>query len=209
MEEVTANGHLMLGYKTPPTCELLDLLLKNRRPSGPFNEVWPNIIISDVHTAKDVDLLMVLGVTHIVNAADGPSQIDTGPAFYSHTPTLIQYYGVEAPDSRDFNITPFFYPTARFIHTARTQHSGKVLVHCARGISRSATLVLAYLMIYEGLTVSEAIKAVRCHRNILPNAGFLQQLRELDIQLSLQRQSALSSPLSASSIFPSTDCTDP
>lgn len=64
----------------------------------------------------------------------------------------------------------------------------KVLVHCARGVSRSATLVLAYLMIYEKLTIAEAINVVCAHRNILPNAGFLQQLRQLDSNLNLQRK---------------------
>lgn len=64
---------------------------------------------------------------------------------------------------------------------------GKVLVHCARGISRSATLVLAYLMLREGLTLVEALEAVRRHRNILPNAGFLNQLRQLDASLARQR----------------------
>lgn len=60
-------------------------------------------------------------------------------------------------------------------------------MHCARGISRSATLVLAYLMLREGLTLVEALEAVRRHRNILPNAGFLNQLRQLDASLGLQR----------------------
>lgn len=69
---------------------------------------------------------------------------------------------------------------------------GKVLVHCARGVSRSATLVLAYLMIYENLTIAEAIHTVCVHRNILPNAGFLQQLRRLDSNLNLQRKGSIS-----------------
>lgn len=63
-----------------------------------------------------------------------------------------------------------------------------MLVHCARGVSRSATLVLAYLMIYERLTVAEAIEAVRGHRNILPNVGFLEQLRDLDARLAVQKK---------------------
>ncbi|KAI4886364.1 hypothetical protein NFI96_004711 [Prochilodus magdalenae] len=191
MGERTADGHLSFAYKTPPICELLDLLVKGHRRCGPFDEVWPNIIVSDARTAKDVDLLKVLGVTHIVNAADGPTRIHTGSAFYSQAQLQVRYYGVAAPDSRDFNMSQFFYPTARFIHSALTTHSGKVLVHCARGISRSATLVLAYLMIYQGLTLSEAIQAVRPHRSILPNVGFLQQLRELDADLTLQRQTAM------------------
>lgn len=63
-----------------------------------------------------------------------------------------------------------------------------MLVHCARGISRSAALVLAYLMLREGLTLVEAVEAVRRHRNILPNAGFLKQLCQLDSALALQRE---------------------
>ncbi|XP_046709174.1 dual specificity phosphatase 29-like isoform X3 [Silurus meridionalis] len=132
-------------------------------------------------TATDLTLLNTLKVTHVVNAAHGPTHINTGFAFYSHA--HIQYHGVEAPDSRDFNLSMFFQTTADFIHTALSQDSGKVLVHCARGVSRSATLVLAYLMIHKRLTVAEAITAVRGYRNILPNVGFLEQLRELDARL--------------------------
>lgn len=63
---------------------------------------------------------------------------------------------------------------------------GKVLVHCAMGLSRSSSLVLAYLMIHEDMTLVEAIKAVAQHRNICPNSGFLEQLRELDKKLHYQ-----------------------
>lgn len=64
--------------------------------------------------------------------------------------------------------------------------SGKVFVHCAMGVSRSGALVLAYLMICQGLSLTEAIIAVRLNRDIGPNAGFLGQLVELE--LSLRRQ---------------------
>lgn len=67
--------------------------------------------------------------------------------------------------------------------------AGKVFVHCAMGLSRSATLVLAYLMIYENMTLVDAIKAVSANRNISPNNGFLEQLRELDVKLHCQGSS--------------------
>lgn len=54
------------------------------------------------------------------------------------------------------------------------------------GLSRSSTLVLAYLMIHENMTLVDAIKAVSANRNISPNAGFLEQLRELDKELHSQ-----------------------
>ncbi|XP_053197023.1 dual specificity phosphatase 29-like [Scomber japonicus] len=175
-------------YQTPPTCDLLSLLLKNRRPTGAVNEVWPNLYIGNAATAQDKTLLVNLGITHVVNAADGPQRINTGPHFYKDTNIL--YHGVEAPDCKHFDLSPFFTETADFIHSALNQ-KGKVLVHCARGISRSATLVLAFLMIKERRTLVDALEAVRKHRNILPNVGFLNQLCILDSFLALQRRTTL------------------
>ncbi|KAI4886102.1 hypothetical protein NFI96_020205 [Prochilodus magdalenae] len=59
------------------------------------------------------------------------------------------------------------------------------------GVSRSATLVLAFLMICEELTLMEAARAVRQHRDICPNPGFLNQLRHLDIRLIRERKRKL------------------
>lgn len=56
------------------------------------------------------------------------------------------------------------------------------------GVSRSATLVLAFLMIVEGLSLVEAVAAVKPHRDIYPNPGFLQQLRSLDMSLERERR---------------------
>lgn len=58
--------------------------------------------------------------------------------------------------------------------------SGKVFVHCAVGVSRSATLVLAYLMIHHRLSLLAAIRSVQQKRWIFPNRGFLRQLIALD-----------------------------
>lgn len=60
---------------------------------------------------------------------------------------------------------------------------GKILVHCQVGISRSATIVLAYLMLKQNMTLVEAIKKVKDERGIYPNQGFLRQLINLHIKL--------------------------
>lgn len=67
---------------------------------------------------------------------------------------------------------------------------GKVLVHCTVGVSRSATLVLAYLMIRQNLTLVDAIKTVKDHRGVIPNRGFLRQLSGLDIILRESRKTS-------------------
>lgn len=63
--------------------------------------------------------------------------------------------------------------------------SGRVLVHCLYGVSRSVTCVLAYLMIKQGLTLKEAVRQVVQRRAIArPNDGFLYQLLALEKKLT-------------------------
>lgn len=57
------------------------------------------------------------------------------------------------------------------------------MVHCKVGASRSATIVLAFLMIKRYMTVQEAVRMVRAKREIAPNEGFLQQLCDLNDKL--------------------------
>ena len=54
--------------------------------------------------------------------------------------------------------------------------SGKVFVHCFKGVSRSATIVLAYLMVRNNLDLMEAVRVLRAKRKIHPNDGFIRQL---------------------------------
>ncbi|XP_063814736.1 dual specificity phosphatase 29-like isoform X2 [Pseudophryne corroboree] len=177
------------GYCTPGAFELERLFWHGAAKFTHVNEVFTNLYIGDERTALDRYGLEKSGFTHILNAAHGRWNVDTGEEYYSDM--TVEYYGVEAEDLPKFNLSQFFYPAAKFIHTALTSSSNnKVLVHCAMGRSRSASLVLAYLMIYEKMTIVDAIDQVLKHRCILPNRGFLKQLRELDIQLALERRAA-------------------
>ena len=65
--------------------------------------------------------------------------------------------------------------------------TGKVLVNCLKGMSRSSTVVLAYLMLRKNMTAMDALTVVRRHREVCPNDGFLQQLAELDNKLRRER----------------------
>ncbi|XP_021100388.1 inactive dual specificity phosphatase 27 isoform X2 [Heterocephalus glaber] len=56
------------------------------------------------------------------------------------------------------------------------------------GISRSAVLVAAYLMIFHNMAILEALMTVRKKRAIYPNDGFLKQLRELNEKLMEERE---------------------
>uniref|UniRef100_A0A3Q2QEL5 Dual specificity protein phosphatase n=1 Tax=Fundulus heteroclitus TaxID=8078 RepID=A0A3Q2QEL5_FUNHE len=172
------KSHLAVQGESPSLTELREILWTNRKPVGSVDQVWPKLYVGDESVARDKARLSSLGVTHVLNAAAGQCRINTGPRFY--TDTEVVYHGVEAPDHPEFDLRPFFSSAARFIDSG-LKENGKVLVHCAMGVSRSGALVLAYLMIHQGLTLVEAITAVRLCRDIGPNSGFLEQLRQLDL----------------------------
>uniref|UniRef100_A0A8C8SWW6 Dual specificity protein phosphatase n=1 Tax=Pelusios castaneus TaxID=367368 RepID=A0A8C8SWW6_9SAUR len=163
------------SYQTPPLTELQRLLWTHHPSTGHVNEVW--------YIARDKEQLRRMGITHIVNAAAGRFHIDTGAKFYRDL--RVDYYGIEADDDPHFDLSIYFYQAARYIRSAL--NSSRVLVHCAMGISRSATLVLAFLMICENKTLVDAIQTVCKHRGVCPNSGFLKQLQELDMQLVRER----------------------
>ncbi|XP_063048107.1 dual specificity phosphatase 29-like [Engraulis encrasicolus] len=174
------------NYLTPGVFELQQLFLKGggggAKPAH-VNEVWPRLLIGDEKTALERPQLLAMGVTHVLNASEGKwNSVATGPAYYSGMG--IQYHGIVAEDTPTFNMAPFFGPASDFIHQAL----GRVLVHCVRGRSRSAVLVLAYLMLRERLSLLEAVTVVMDQRCVLPNRGFIKQLRELDITLQQQQQ---------------------
>ncbi|CAH2321682.1 dual specificity phosphatase 13-like [Pelobates cultripes] len=146
-------------------------------------------VIKRKFTARDKSVLRELGITHILNAASGKYRINTGPEFYKDL--HIDYYGVEADDDANFDLSVYFHPAAQFIRTGLQSNKGKVLVHCAMGISRAASIVLAFLMISEGLTLVDALRTVGEHRDIFPNHGFLEQLRQLDIKLENKKGSRI------------------
>ncbi|KAK7122234.1 hypothetical protein R3I94_019378 [Phoxinus phoxinus] len=180
MPRTAADGR----YETPSASDLQRLLWVKPGTSGHLDEVRPGIYIGDMYAAKDKRMLQSLNITYVLNAAHGKLNVNTGASYYRDT--KITYRGVEAFDMPSFDLSPFFYSTAKFIKSAMSTPGGKVLVHCAMGLSRSSSLVLAYLMIHEDMTLVEAIKAVALHRNICPNSGFLEQLRELDKKLHFQ-----------------------
>ncbi|RWS30232.1 dual specificity protein phosphatase 3-like isoform X1 [Leptotrombidium deliense] len=175
-----------------PSCSPEELMLILTLPSGgrlelptdPYNEVVPNIYIGDGTTALCVSHLKRLRVTHVLNAACGKDKslymINTSESFYKESG--IKFMGIEALDMSTFHLLPHFFKAAEFIHNA-IENNGKVYVHCRQGISRSSTLVLAYLMIKRGLTVQEAVRIVRRNREIIPNSGFLKQLCVLNEEL--------------------------
>lgn len=86
----------------------------------------------------------------------------------------IKYKYVEIDDKPDMPIADHFEDSIKYIKEA----GGKpVLVHCSAGVSRSASIVTAYLMKEKNMSVKEALAYIKKRRSrINPNSGFINAL---------------------------------
>uniref|UniRef100_A0A674P915 Dual specificity phosphatase 22b n=1 Tax=Takifugu rubripes TaxID=31033 RepID=A0A674P915_TAKRU len=76
--------------------------------------------------------------------------------------------------------TQHFKQSIMFMHESRLKGEG-CLVHCLAGVSRSVTLVVAYIMTVTRLGWSDALAAVKAARPCAaPNVGFQRQLQEFE-----------------------------
>jgi len=83
-------------------------------------------------------------------------------------------------DTPGVEISKYFQEAHNFIEEGRAKNC-KVLVHCEGGISRSPTIVIAYLMRYNGMTLKDALEHVSQKRPIIsPNMGFMNELKKYE-----------------------------
>ena len=137
--------------------------------STSFNvhEISRGVYIGDIASASNFKELKALGITHIVIAVLGVT-----PQF----PNAFRYRTLPVMDVETEDIRPYFNSTIEFIDNAVVT-GGKVLVHCMCGVSRSATIVAAWLMTQNGCSVDETIKFLQEKRQCVnPNPAFRDQL---------------------------------
>lgn len=86
--------------------------------------------------------------------------------YLNHPQTEIPHYlYIPGEDHERFNLSIYFDKSADFIDKVLKETN--VLVHCMAGISRSVSLVLAYLMKYHQMPFREALSNVRKKRRIV------------------------------------------
>ncbi|KAH1112267.1 hypothetical protein GLYMA_04G200300v4 [Glycine max] len=153
---------------------LISEAANTERPSAVTNSLF----IGGALAARSTYTLQRLGITHILCLCTNEiGQSD------SQFPDLFTYKNFSVCDDEDSNISSIFEEACDFIdYVEQAGHS--VLVHCFEGKSRSATLVLAYLMLRKKFTLLEAWNALkRVHRRSQPNDGFAKILLDLDQKL--------------------------
>ena len=79
---------------------------------------------------------------------------------------------IELSDTPQTNIIQYFIKSLKFMD----ETDDKVFVHCFAGVSRSATLVIAYFMWKKEISFKKSYDFVNQYRFVSPNIGFTRQL---------------------------------
>ncbi|KAF8344509.1 protein-tyrosine phosphatase-like protein [Amanita rubescens] len=136
----------------------------------------PSLYLGPRSAASSIQFLTGNAITHVLSVGVNPSRKFEG----------VIYHRISLSDSVDSSISKVVDAACEIIDEAiaSKKGTGKILVHCQAGISRSPTIVAAYLMTRKRMTLKASLGKIVCVRpQILPNMGFLQQLKEMEVEL--------------------------
>jgi len=154
------------------------------------DEIRPRLYLGTMADAAYWPLLKALGVTHILNCA-----VEAQKTRSPYEPHGIRYMLLplhDSPETAQLLCKQRFRAlreATRFIQTCiktKNQRQG-IFVHCVQGLSRSAAIVAAYLMEYEGLPMDRAIQEVRSrHKGCLTSHHWQAMLCKFNTDLLAQ-----------------------
>ena len=135
------------------------------KDATPIDHIIDNIYLGDFRTADNIDMLRQYNITHIINCAFNlPNRF----------PEQITYKRLDLRDEPDQPITERLEEAYQFIKENKDKN---IFVHCVFGKSRSASVVIFYVMKEKKMNFQEAKNFVKNIRNIVePNSGFESEL---------------------------------
>ena len=130
----------------------------------PMSQITDNLYLGNFYDALNIKKLSKIGIKKVLS-------LITDKQLLSY-PIEIEHKLIYINDLPRENIIKYFGECLLFIDDNK-----KVLVHCMAGSSRSASIVIAYLMWKNQLDFKETVKFVEQIRPCInPNYGFVKQL---------------------------------
>ncbi|XP_066495717.1 dual specificity protein phosphatase 2 [Tiliqua scincoides] len=140
---------------------------------GPV-EILPFLYLGSCYHSSNREVLESLGITAVLNVSSSCP---------NHFEGQFLYKSIPVEDNQMAEISVWFQEAINFIDSVKNS-GGRVLVHCQAGISRSATICLAYLIQSRRVRLEEAFDFVKQRRGVIsPNFGFMGQLLQFETEV--------------------------
>ena len=135
------------------------------------------LFISGYKTASTLSDLQNLKITNIINCS--------GDLCENLEFSGIHYLTLNIRDNVSENIECIFYKCINYIDEAK-EKNGRILIHCYKGVSRSVSVLISYLIYLYKWTYDKAFDFVQLKRPIAnPNIGFYLQLKTFHKRITL------------------------
>ena len=151
--------------------------------------ILPYLFLGGKVVARSRESLDKLNIRSIINCTPSRNTDPRAgvPNFFQADKDRFTYLRVPVFDSKGSNLAPYFERCANFID--QSKHHGAVLVHCVQGVSRSTSIVLAYLMKKKGVPLQKALNFVKKRRPIVrPNRSFMEQLQNFENRCQAEKR---------------------
>lgn len=140
----------------------------NQRPDQVDEYIW----LGSLGARQNKPLLRIIGIEVVIAVMD----VDNRSSFEADEEFLD--YDIELDDTPQANLLDAL---RKLLIILEKERGKKILIHCVAGQSRSAALVIGYLMKKINATFSECFHRVKGIRPcIMPNKGFIDQLLSLE-----------------------------
>lgn len=167
-------GEWIVGEEGYSKAEIDSFTMRAVGQVEPPSKIIDRLYLGTEYNASHRKELEKLGVKLILNVTEEVENFFPGN---------FRYFNISLKDVPSADLKAHF-SAAIGVMKAAMKNNETVFVHCQRGVSRSASIVIAYLMATTGMTYPEALKFAKSKRSIVkPNKGFAEQLALFEEEL--------------------------
>ena len=161
--------------------------LKRHASLSEGREIVPNLFLGGRMAAQNWEWLDANSIRTVLNVTPDVTNYYQGEESF-------EYCRIEVEDTKRSNLANHFDESGTFIRNC-LENGRPIFVHCREGLSRSPTIIIAFLMQHMEMTLQTALSAVEDKNGMIRiNDGFMRQLADLERELFGSESTVLFDP---------------